>query len=77
MSARTISRKTTLGSSAVYGSGLSSSHGSGLARSPSLSRRNLSGLRYSPFSSGYSNSSNQGYTFSSYIARSGMVRHLR
>ena len=75
MSARTISRKTSLGSSAVYGSGLSSSHGSGLARSPSLIRSNLGGLSYSPFSSGYSNSGNQGYTFSSYIARSERVTH--
>ena len=73
MSARTISRKSTLGSSAVYGSGLSSSHGSGLARSPSISRSNLGSLKYSTFSSGYSNSGSPGYTFSSYIARSGLV----
>ena len=73
MSARTISRKTTLGSSAAYGSGLSLSQGSGLARSPSVTRSNLGGLKYSPFSSGYSNPANPGYTFSSYIARSGVL----
>ena len=76
MSARTISRKSTLGSSAVYGSGLSSSHGSGLARSPSISRSNLGSLKYSTFSSGYSNPGSPGYTFSSYIARSGVVSYF-